>query len=188
MVQLSHPYMTTGKTIALTIQTFVSKIMSLLFNPLSRFIIAFLPRSKRLLISWLQSPSVAILEPKKIKSDTLSTVSRSIWHEVMPFVATWMDLEIIVLSDCKEIQPVHLKGDQSWVFFGRTDAKAETPILWPPHAKSWLIGKDSDAGRRRGRQRMRWLDGYTDSMDMSLSELRSWWRIGRPDVLQFMGL
>ena len=80
MVQISHLYMTTGKTIALTIQTFVSKIMSLLFNTLSRFIIAFLPRSKCLLISWLQPPSAAILEPKKIKSVTVST---SIYHEVM---------------------------------------------------------------------------------------------------------
>ena len=68
MVQLSHPYMTTGKTIALTRQTFVGKVMSLLFNMLSRLVIAFLPRSKRLLISWLQSPSAVILEPKKIKS------------------------------------------------------------------------------------------------------------------------
>ena len=78
--------------------------------------------------------------------------------------------------DCKEIQQVHSKGDQFWVFFGRNDAKAETLILWPPHGKSWLIGKDSDMGgtgsrRRRARQRMRWLDGIIDSTDMSLSEL-----------------
>ena len=72
-VQLSHPYMTTGKTITLTKWTFVSKVMSLLFNMLSRLVITFLPRTKRLLISWLQSPSAAILEPRKIKSDTVST-------------------------------------------------------------------------------------------------------------------
>ena len=75
--------MTTGKTIALTRQTFVDKVMSLLFNMLSRFVIAFLPRSKRLLISWLQSSSAVILEPKKIKSVTVSIVSPSIFHEVM---------------------------------------------------------------------------------------------------------
>ena len=75
--------MTTGKTIALTRQTFVGKVMSLLFNMLSRFIIAFLPRSKCLLILWLQSPSVVILEPKKIKSVTISLVSPSICHEMM---------------------------------------------------------------------------------------------------------
>ena len=83
IVQLSHPYLTTGKTIALTTRNFVGKVMSLLFNMLSRLVIAFLPRSKCLLISWLQSPSAVILEPPKIKSDTVSTVSPSICHEVM---------------------------------------------------------------------------------------------------------
>ena len=82
-VQLSHPYMTTGKTIASTRRTFVGKVMSLLLNMLSRLVITFLPRSKHLLISWLQSPSVAILEPRKIKPDTVSTVSPFISHEVM---------------------------------------------------------------------------------------------------------
>ena len=83
IVQLSHPYMTTGNTIALTRWTFVGKVMSLLFNMLSRLVITFLPRSKHLLISWLQSPSAVILEPLKIKSDTVSTVSPSISHKVM---------------------------------------------------------------------------------------------------------
>ena len=86
-VQLSHPYMATRKTVALTRRTFVGKVMSLLFNILSRLLITFLPRSKRLLISWLQSPSAVILEPTlpppQIKSDTVSTVSPSICHEVM---------------------------------------------------------------------------------------------------------
>ena len=83
IVQLSHRYLTTGKTIALTSQTFVDKVMSLPFNMLSRLVIPFLPRSKRLLISWLQSPSAVILETKKIKSVTVSTVSASICPEVM---------------------------------------------------------------------------------------------------------
>ena len=79
--------------------------------------------------------------------------------------------------DCKEIQPVHSKGDQSWAFFGRNDAKAETPVLWPLDAKTDSMKKTLMLGgirgrRRRGRQRMRWLDGITDSMHMSLGELR----------------
>ena len=82
-VQLSHPYMTTGKNIDLTRRSFVGKVMSLLLNMLSRLVITFLPRTERLLISWLQSPSAVILEPKKIKSDTVSTVSPSISREVM---------------------------------------------------------------------------------------------------------
>ena len=82
-VQLSHPYMTTGKTITLTRGTLVGKVMSLLLNILSRLVITFLPRSRHLLISWLQSPSAVILEPPKIKSDTVSTVSPSISYEVM---------------------------------------------------------------------------------------------------------
>ena len=83
IVQLSYPFITTGKTIALTRHTFVGKVMSLFFNMLSRLVITFLPRSKHLLITWLQSPSVVILEPKKINSATVSTVSPSICHEVM---------------------------------------------------------------------------------------------------------
>ena len=78
--------------------------------------------------------------------------------------------------DCKEIQPVHPKGDQSWVFIGRTDVEVETPILWPPDAKNWLIWKDPDAGKdwrweEKGTTTLRWLDGITNTMDMRLSNL-----------------
>ena len=93
IVQRSHPYMTTGKNIALTRWTFIGKVMSLLFNMLSRFVIAFLLRSKRLLSSWLQSPSAVILEPKKIKSVIVSIVSPSICHEVMG-----PDAKILILN------------------------------------------------------------------------------------------
>ena len=95
IVQLSHPYLTTGKTIALTRWTFVGKVTSLLFSMLSRLVIAFLPRSKHLLISWLQSPSAVILEPKKIKSLTVSIVSPSICHEVMgPDAISFLNVDI----------------------------------------------------------------------------------------------
>jgi len=100
--------------------------------------------------------------------------------------------------DCKVIQPVHSKGDQSWVFFGRTDTKAETPILWPPHVKSWLIGKDSDAGRDWGQEEKRMTEDGCHPLESGwmASPTRwtwvwvnseSWWWTGRPGVLQFTG-
>ena len=110
IVQLSHPYMTTGKTIALTRWTFVSKVMSLLFNMLSRSVITFLPRNTHLLISWLQSPSAVILEPRKIKSATVSTVSPSICHEMIG-----LDAVILVFWMLSFKPSVH--GDYKIVLF-----------------------------------------------------------------------
>ena len=94
--------------------------------------------------------------------------------------------------DCKEIQPVHSERDQPWVFIGKTDAEAETPIVWPPDVKSWLIWKHPDAGRdwgqeEKGKPEDEWLDGIMDSMDMGLGGLGGWCWTGRPGVLQFMG-
>ena len=114
IVQFSHPYMTTGKTTALTRWTIVGKVMSLLFNMLSRFVTAFLSRSKSLLISWLQSPSAVILEPQKIKSLTVSTVSPSICHE-------WMEPDnMILVFECWALcqpfySPLALLSRGSWV-------------------------------------------------------------------------
>ena len=93
------------------------------------------------------------------------------------FWTVMLEKTLVSLLDSKEIQPVHPKGDQSWIFIGRTDAEAETPILWPPDAKNWLIWKTLmlgkiEGGRRSGRQKMRWLDGITDVMYMILSRLQ----------------
>ena len=105
-----------------------------------------------------------------------------IYPSLIIFLLNWCFWTVVLEKtlesslDCKEIQPVYPKGNQSWIFIGRTDAKAETPILWPPDAKNWLTGNTlmlgKIEGRRRGQQRMRWLDGITDSMHMSLSKLQ----------------
>ena len=182
-VQLSHPYMTTGKTIALTRRTFVGKVMSLLFNMLSRLVITFLPRSTCLLISWLQSLMTVTSSFTDMAGNIPSLYAFSsghVWMWELDYKEVWalknwcfctVVLEKTLKSplDCKEIQPVHSKWDLSWGFFGRNDAKAETPVLWLPHAKSWLIGKDFDAGRDLGKEKgttedemagwHHWLDG-----------------------------
>jgi len=134
--------------------------MSLLFNMLSRLVITFLPRSKRLLISWLQSPSTVIFGAPQNK----------VWHcfHCFPIYLPWSDRtrchDLSFLNvyqprqnsktgtlesslDCKGIQSVHPKGNQPWIFIERSDAEAETPVLWPPDAKNWLIWKDPEAGK-----------------------------------------
>ena len=141
MVQLSHPYMTTRQTIALTIWTFVGKVMLLLFNMLSKFVIAFLPKRSSLV--------------------------------------------------SKEIQPVHPKGDHCWEFIGRTDAEAETPILWSPHVNNWPIWKDPDSGKDWGQEEkgMTGWDGWMASPTQRTwvwVNSGSWWRTGRPGVLRSM--
>ena len=144
--------------------------MSLLFNMLSRLVITFLPRSKHLLISWLQSPSAVILEPPKVKSITVSIVSPSICHDpLFPHLSAmkWWDRFLVfwvlslkptfscssftfikrLFSSSLVVQGDPTKGNQSWIFIGRTDVEAETLILWPPDMKNWLTGKDPDAGK-----------------------------------------
>ena len=158
-VQLSHPYMTTGKTIALTRRTFVDQVMSLLFNMLSRLVITFLPRSMRLLI-------ILYLDHK----EDWASKNWCFWNVVLE-----KTLESPVA--CKETKPVNPKGNKLWIFIGRTDTEVEGSILWLPDEKSQLVRKDPDAGkdwRQEGReqQRMRWLNGITNSTDMSLSKLR----------------
>ena len=160
--------MTAGKTIGLTRWIFVGKVMSLLFNMLSRFVIVFLPRRKCLLISWLQSLSAMILEPKKIKS--LLSLFPLFTHL---FAMKWWDR--------KEIQPVHSEGDQPWDFFGGNDAKAETPVLWPPHAKSWLIGKDTDAGRDWGQEEKGTTEDKMTEWHHWLDGCESGWTLGVGD-------
>ena len=176
MIQLSHPFMTTGKNIALTTQAFVGKVMSLLFNMLSRFVIAFLPRGNHLLISWLQPLSTVIFERKKIKTVTASTFSPSICHEVMQPGA-----EELILLNCGV-------GENSWEFLGLQGDQTSheysleglmLKLQYFGHLmrrtdsleKTLMLGK-IEGRMRRGWQRMRWLGGITNSMNMSLSKLR----------------
>ena len=159
--------MTTGKTIALTRRALVGKVMSLLFNMLSRLVLAFLSRSRHLLIPWLQSPSGVILEPKKIKSVTVSIDAFNLWcwRRLLrvPWTARRSNQSIL-----KEISPEYsLEGLMLKLmlqYFGHLMRKTDSLEM------SLMLGKIE--GRRRGQQRMRWLDGITDSKDMSWSKLQ----------------
>ena len=157
-VQLSHPYLTTGKTTALTRQTFVGKVMSLLFNMLSRLVITFLLRGKPL------TNLDSIFESRDIKSPQSYGFSSShiqIWeldHKEGWAPKNWYFWTVVLEKtpesplDCKEIKPVIPKGNQPWMFIGWAVAEAEAPILWPPDAKSQLIGKDPDAEEDWGQE------------------------------------
>ena len=132
IVQLSHPYMTTGKTIALTLWTFVGKVMSLLFNMLSRLVIAFLPRSNHLLMSWLQLPSAVILEPKKIKSVTVFIVSPSICHEMMgPDTLVLLDDNITNLVEMgRKSQYIHFSWEKQFSTFSMSTQSGGPVVLF----------------------------------------------------------
>ena len=176
MVQLSFPYLTTGKIIALPIQTFVGKVISLLFNMLSRLVIVFLPKSKCLLISWLQSPSAVILEPKKIKALTVSIVSPSICHEVMgpdaKILVFWMlsfkpvfllsSFTFIKMEEKKKKSPKwpaakrQRKGKSCWKGYKGKIPDWSGNLRWHKHPAPWLIMSGSPnlhrAGYREGKR------------------------------------
>ena len=166
MVQLSHPYMTTGKTTALTRWTFVGKVMSLPTCLLIHFSCLWL-----FVTPWTVACQVPL---------SMGFSRQEYWESWAPknwcFWTVLLEKTLENPLDCKEVQPIHPKGNQSWIFIGRTDVEAGTSILWPPDAKKWLIWKDPDAGKvwrqeENGRQWKRWLDGISDSVDMSLSKL-----------------
>ena len=141
---------------------------------------------------------------KALSSQSYGFSSGHVWMWELDYKESWvpknwcfwtvvMERTLESPLDCKEIQPVPPKGNQSWLFIGRTDAETEAPILWPPDVKNWHVWKTLmlgkiEGGRIRGQQRMRWLDGITDSVDMRLSNSRRWWWTGKPDVLHSMGL
>ena len=150
IVHFSHPYMTTGKTIALTRWTFAGKVMSLLFNMLSRLVITFLPRSKRLFISWLQSPSAMTLEPRKINSATVSTVSPSICHEVMG-----LDKIPLRNSHLLSLSLTYKQSSGVTIFFHLNTESISYFVFKPPllsHLAAWVIFKTfkPDPGLPRG--------------------------------------
>ena len=172
ITQLSHPYMATGKTIALTRWNFVGKVISLLFNMLSRLVIIFLPRSKHVLISWLQSPSAVILEPKKIKSVTVSIVSPSICHEVMEPDAMILGFWILSLKPTFSLS--------AFTFIKRLFRSSSLSSFWDSNLvillSSFLISKDEHASTRK------YLKNHTQSL-LDLSSFK-WVTIA---VVVFLG-